>query len=760
METLQLDYVETGRPDAGVLELRSGTQVLQIALYGEALLRLRYHGTGQLDPAAAAETGLPPVLLKEGAPLAAEWQETEKGWEVRNRFLRLRIQKNPFALEIVDARGNLLLTQEGPKAYRQQGTRVSAAWKWDGKPVTGLGEKIGPLDKRGKHWVLWNTDVVPHLPSTDPLYQAIPWLLSARWGMFVNNSFRTEWDLGKENPGELLVQADGGALDQWVFLGANPREVLTQWAEWIGKMPLPPLWAIGHHQSRYSYHPQAQVLETARMMREKHIPCDVMHLDIHYMDGYRDFTWDPREFPEPDAMNRELHELGFHVVTIVDPGVKKDEAYQVCADGLAKDVFCTKETGEVFAGEVWPGPALFPDFARARVRAWWGEQQAKHLAHGVDGVWNDMNEPSVFNVPGKTFPPDVCHGEYGELSHAEVHNRYGSLMSQAAHEGLLRFAPDKRPFVLTRAGFAGIQRHAAVWLGDNSSWWEHLAQAVSMCLNIGLSGVPFVGTDIGGFCEDGEPELLARWAQVGAFTPFCRNHSAIDSIAQEPWAFGAETERVYRRAMELRYRLLPTLYTLFEEASRTGSPVMRPLLWEFPEDETAWRVNDEFLFGPDCLVAPVIQKGARERLVYLPAGVWQERSSGKVYQGEQHISVEAPLEEIPLFLRQGAMLGLGCGGEVTNMDLLNVETLEVYAHVPFSTTASFYMDDGEGYAYRAGEYRRLHVRGAFDGETLSLTAHREGNWAPQGQVTVEVHWGGKVTQHEWVLAEEFSCLAE
>ena len=756
MKKLQFEYAETAQDMDGVLMLSLGTQRLEIGLYADGAVRVRYYGEDPQEVKAHPETGLPPLLLKEGKPLPGLWRETDTGWEIR-QGLHLRVNLRPFALSIANSEGKVLLQQHAPQAYTQRGSRKTVTWFWGGEPLIGLGEKVGPLDKRGKELTLWNTDIVPHLPSTDPLYESIPWLLCRSWGLFLQNSYRTQWDLGKHDPGKISIQADGGVLDQWIFVGCNPQEILGCWLERIGKMPMPPIWAIGHHQSRYSYHPQAQVLETARRMREKHIPCDVMHLDIHHMDGYRDFTWEPDEFPDPDAMIRELHELGFRVVTIVDPGVKKDEAYAVCGDGLTEDVFCTKETGEVFVGEVWPGPALFPDFARIRVRAWWGEQQAKHLAHEVDGIWNDMNEPSVFNVPDKTFPPDVRHGESAELSHAEIHNRYGSLMCQASREGLQRFAPGKRPFVLTRAGFAGIQRHAAVWLGDNSSWWEHLAQAVMMCLNMGISGVAFVGTDIGGFLEDGEGELLARWAQLGTFTPFCRNHSNLETLPQEPWAFGQEVEEIYRRAMELRYRLLPTLYSLFEESSRTGSPIMRPLLWEFPEDEAAWRINDEFLVGPHCLVAPIIQKGARERLVYLPEGTWQHRNSGKIYQGKQHVVVETPLAEIPIFMREGAMLGLGCGGEFTHADLLNVETLEVYAQAPFSTTVSFYADAGEGYAYREGEYRRITVNGSYDGQTLSLTAKQQGNWTSQERVNVEIHWDGKVSRQEWMLADELVC---
>lgn len=755
MKNWPLAYLLSATIEQGILTLREGDYSLSLAVYHGSVLRICY----QPVQGKVVSTEIPAALswLSEEADNTVQWQNISNGWALSFAKGQVEVTQAPLAIIVKDQAGRTLLEHRGLR-YAEAGEALAVTWAWDASPVTGLGEKVGSLDKRGKNWVLWNTDVVPHDPGTDPLYESIPWIFNKRWGMFLNNSYRSEWNIGKTNPEEINIRVDGGVLDQWLILGDSPEQILGEWMAGAGKMEMPPLWALGHHQSRYSYHPQEQVLEIASTMRERHIPCDVIHLDIHYMDGYRDFTWDPQEFSSPERLLAELHEQNFNVVTIVDPGVKKDKGYEVYDEGLEEEVFCTRQNGDVFVGEVWPGPAVFPDFSQERVRAWWGRQQAKLLAAGVDGIWNDMNEPSVFNVPGKTFPLDVRHGQRGELSHAEVHNLYGSLMAQASSEGIVAFAPDKRPFVLTRAGFAGIQRYSAVWLGDNSSWWEHLGQAVSMCLNMGISGVAFVGTDIGGFVEDGNGELLARWAQLGAFTPFCRNHSNLDTVAQEPWAIGEEVEKVYREAMELRYQLLPTMYSLVEEASRTGMPIMRPLFLEFPDDDTAWRINDEFLFGSACLVAPVIQKGARERMVYLPEGSWQNRKTGEIYAGKQFILTEAALDEIPIFMSAGGIMAFGEGGEYTQADLLTVKTLEVFAHEAFATQTRFYADAGDGYSYTEGEYRRLIINAFFDGYTLNMDADHDGNLPKLESVLVKVHWGsGKITLAEWKLIGRFSC---
>ncbi|HEY8531406.1 MAG TPA: TIM-barrel domain-containing protein, partial [Limnochorda sp.] len=522
-------------------------------------------------------------------------------------------------------------------------------------------------------------------------------------------------------------------------------QVLERYTRLTGRMPLPPRWTLGYQQSRWGYLSQEQVEEVARTMRERRIPCDAIYLDIDYMDGFRVFTWDPKRFPDPAGLCRSLRRDGFRVVTIVDPGVKKDPTNPLFQQGLKEGLYVETPAGRPFTGQVWPGEVHFPDFLQERARRWWGDAHRVLLDAGVAGIWNDMNEPVIFDArdADRTFPETTVHRtDKGEARlHREVHNLYGLLMGKATFEGLKRLRPDERPFIVTRSGFAGIQRYAAVWTGDNSSWWEHLAMSIPMLLNLGMSGVAFAGADVGGFAEDTTPELLVRWTQLGAFIPFFRNHSAKDTRRQEPWAFGPEVEALCRRAIELRYQLLPYLYTLFWEAHEGGTPIMRPLVWHAPDDPTAARIEDAFFLGADLLVAPVLHPGARERLVYLPQGEWVDFWTGTCYQGRAHQVVGAPLDRIPLFVRAGAALPLGPAVQHTGERGWEALTLKIFPGLsPSRWSGVLYEDDGISLAYERGVScrRAIQVTATGSGLVLELGAP-DGLYRPDRErVGVEV----------------------
>ena len=451
-------------------------------------------------------------------------------------------------------------------------------------------------------------------PGLNNLYTSIPFVLALQAGqasgMFGDSSYRLEFDLAREDPARCGFAVDGGPLIYYVFAGPTPRAVLERYTELTGRIPLPPRWALGYHQSRWGYKTADEVLQLARTFRERQIPLDAVYLDIDYMDGYRVFTWDANRFPDPAGMVRELDELGVKLVTIVDPGVKQDENYAVYTSGRDGDLFCKTFLGDEYRNVVWPGMCAFPDFTNPRTRTWWGDHLAVLLDAGVAGVWCDMNEPTVFVPTPMTLPDDVTHHGDGEAAlHAQVHNLYGQLMARATAEGLRRLRPARRPFVISRAGFAGLQRHALHWTGDNTSWWEHLWMSMPQLQNLGLSGYAWVGVDIGGFSGDATGELLTRWMEFGIFQPFCRNHSAWDTHRQEPWAFGEPFETHIRAMLLLRQRLSPYLYSAFEEAHRTGAPILRPLLFDFPEDVTTYSADDEFLVGAALLVAPIARPG-------------------------------------------------------------------------------------------------------------------------------------------------------
>lgn len=602
-----------------------------------------------------------------------------------------------------------------------------------GESLLGLGETTGPLNKRGSIKDLWNTDVLGHHKAVHPglrsLYLSIPFLISIREGrvagLFWDNPARQVWDLGATQDDRLTVTAASGPIDLYLFAGPTLEGVLRRFTELTGRMSLPPYWALGYQQCRYSYPTRKRLEAVATRFRRRRLPCDVLYLDIHHLDGHRVFTFG-RAFPRPAEMLRRLARRGFKAVTIVDPGVKDDPRFGTLRRGCAHDAFVKAPRGRRdFLGEVWPGRVRYPDFLHAPTRGWWGREQARLARLGVAGFWNDMNEPANFARPDKTLDPRARHRtDAGIVRHAAVHNLYGLTMARASFEGALEHARDRRPFVVTRAGWAGVQRYAAVWTGDNSSCWEHLAESIPMLLNLGLSGVPFCGTDVGGFRDHTTGELLARWTQVAAFTPFFRNHSDLGTRDQEPWAFGPEIEAIHRRYLELRYQLLAYLYAAFVEAQRHGTPVMRPLAWHFANDPVAVACGDQFLLGASLLVAPVLQPGAVARSVYLPAGNWFDFWTGAFHHGRQHIVAEADLATLPLFVRAGAVLPILPVHQCTDERPYSIVNLHVWPGA--AGEQNWYEDDGSSLGYQRDQWHErtiAHRHGRLGG-TLCLSEVR------------------------------------
>lgn len=589
--------------------------------------------------------------------------------------------------------------------------------------VYGLGEKTGGLDKRGRTWVMWNSDDPEHMPGTDPLYQsiAVAYFVTPEKTvtLFVDSPSTVYIDAGEADSGRFQCEVYDERFELYWAEDATLPEAVERYTALTGRMPLPPEWAIGYQQCRYSYFPARRVREVAERMRAEAIPCDVIYLDIHYMDGYRVFTWDPERFPEPRELTDDLGREGFRLVTIIDPGVKRDPTYRVYAEGLADEHFLRAADGSLYTGRVWPGESAFPDFYAPEVREWWADLHHSLLDAGVAGVWNDMNEPADFsgdelNRRDFTVPDTVITRNDGVPRPIGVlHNAYATGMNESTRLAFERYRPDERGFVLTRAGYAGIQRNAAVWTGDNYSWWEHLALLVPMLANLGLSGVAFAGGDAGGFQQNADGELFARWIAAASLTPFFRSHSVLDSTDHEPWSFGEDVLSIARRYVGLRYRLLPYLYTLFEEASRHGAPVLRPLVWEFPHDPRVRNRSDSFMLGPALLVAPVRERGVQERSVYLPAGRWYDFHTGNAVDAPSDGAVtvvEAPLATLPLYLRGGSMLPFESLRQHTGETGDGVLRLLVAPDAEGTAEGFVYADAGEGFAYRDGEFLRLAVR--------------------------------------------------
>jgi alpha-glucosidase len=535
--------------------------------------------------------------------------------------------------------------------------------------------------------------------------------------------------------------------------------ILERYTRLTGRMPLPPRWMLGYHQSRWSYYPEAQVREVADEFRRRRIPCDVVHLDIHYLDGYRVFCWDRERFPDPPRLLADLGEQGFRAIAILDPGVKVDPGYHVHDEGLARDAFCRLPGGGLFQGPVWPGRCYLPDFTDPAVRAWWGDLYQPLLEEGLAGFWNDMNEPAIF---GGEMPSTVRHSYEGQgAAHGPIHNVYGLQMARASAEGLERLRPGARLPLISRSGYAGLQRYALVWTGDNHSTWAHLRLGISICLNLGLSGLAFCGPDIGGFAGDCDGELLARWTQVGALTPFFRNHSAIGTAPQEPWAFGEPYESICRRWIELRYELLPYIYTAAWQAAQTGLPMMRPLSLAFPDDLRTYSLDDQFLLGDALLAAAVGHPGQRVRGVYLPGGQWYDFWTGRPAAGQ--IEAAAPLERLPLYVRAGSVLPRGPVMQHTGEWPPEVLHLHVY---PGDGQSWLYEDDGLTRDYGSGAFQLTcflsqaapggdlvvlrEVEGGFDPGYSRFQIHVHGLQVPPRRVRVD----GRTVEADFVAGED------
>lgn len=677
--------------------------------------------------------------------------------------LRVDIRHAPFRIAFATKDGQSLDEDDAQRGTALSGSEIRV-WKRlrDDEHVYGLGEKGGPLDKRG--WKLggysltnWNSDTFGYDGSTDPIYVAVPFYLDLRkgvaYGIFLDNTFRSNFDVGHQTQGVLSFGADGGALDYYFIYGPEPKKVIERYTALTGRMPLPPLWALGYHQCRYSYYPESRLRFIAENFRERQIPADVLWLDIHYQDRYRPFTWNPRRFPDPARMIGDLRKEGFHLVTIVDPHPPKVRGYAPYDSGLAGDHFVKNADGSIYEAPVWPSkaedgdspdwskppgtPSVFPDFSRAATRAWWGGLYADFANAGVAGIWNDMNEPAVFDTPTGTMPLDVRHDNEGQpTDHREIHNVYGMLMSRATYEGFLKLRPNVRPFVLSRASFAGGQRYTALWPGDNTSNWAHLRQSIPTLLGLGLSGFPFVGSDIGGFVGAPSAELYTRWLQAGVFYPFMRTHTMFGSPDQEPWSYGTQHEALNRRAIELRYELLPEIYNAMHEAAESGVPAMRPLLLDYPQDEGTYGRDDEFLFGSDLLAAPVLDEGAAWRGVHLPPGQWYDYWNGAQYTGGKDVDVPVTMASIPLFVRGGAFVFtqpvVQHTGEMPGQPLL--VTL-----FPSESPSErwLYEDDGNSFDYQRGAFARRRFASHRDGAaTVIEVSAPEGTYRPKARPIV------------------------
>ncbi|MBU0507348.1 DUF5110 domain-containing protein [bacterium] len=714
----------------GIAVRCDGGHTLRMVFVTDHVLRITLERTG--DDETLLDYALTDIPARAIVPVV---EDRDSLWILQTDEAEVHVNKFPCAVVVLDKSGKTVCADEPGLGIGWDGNEIRC-WKTieANERFFGLGLKVGDVNKRGREWVMWNSDVPAYGWQSDPLYESIPFFVGIRdsnaYGIYFNNSYRTRFNMGAGNLRYYSFAAEGGALDYFVILGPEVGKVVERYSELTGRMPMPPLWALGYQQCRWSYYPDSEVLSLALTFRERRIPCDAIYLDIHYMNDYRVFTWHPNRFSDPRGLCQSLRRDGFRIVTIIDPGVKADTNYQIAREGLEGNHFVRYPDDQTYVGEVWPGKSYFPDFSRRETRKWWGEYVGEWLGYGVSGIWNDMNEPAVW---GQAFPTETIFNDDGRIaSHKKHHNLYGLLMARATYEGARQSQPNQRPFILTRAGFAGVQRYSAAWTGDNIADWDHLALGIRMMQGMSLSGVPFVGTDVGGFIGSPSGELFTRWIQVGSLSPLLRTHSEYHTDLQEPWSYGRDLEDINRRYIEFRYRLLPYLYSLFRETNRDGTPIWRPLFWNDQGDVRTFDgwFQHQFFVGERLLAVPVIREGEVYQKVYLPEGKWLDWSTHEAYEGPREIIVDAPLDRLPLFLREGAIIPMRDVVQYTGERPISTLSLTVF---PSNVLTEFelYEDDGETFAYLKGGYRITNYacQNATDSVVISKNISHDG-YAP------------------------------
>eukprot|EP00965_Chrysotila_dentata_P167904 5544446-Pleurochrysis_carterae.AAC.1 len=675
----------------------------------------------------------------------------------------------------------------------------------------GLAEHTGPLNlasttgdnaKYAEPYRLWTLDVYDYeLDSPMALYGGVPLLLShapnrttgCLWfnpsEAFVDisrhqsarNDGGSSWFSSSSSSSPMSTSAywmsESGVMDVMLLPGPSPARVFAQYASLTGVTPLPPLFSLGYHQCRWNYNDETDVRYVHGQFEQLDFPYDVLWLDIEHTDGKRYFTWDKFKFPSPEDLQEELASQGRKMVTIVDPHIKKDAGYPVYQEAHEKGLFIHTKDGKEFDGWCWPGASAYLDFTSAEVREWWAERFGYDKYVGSTPnlyTWNDMNEPSVFNGPEVSMQKDAK--SLAGIEHREWHNLYGMYMQRATAEGLLKRnkEQDKRPFVLSRAFYAGSQRWGAIWTGDNACKWDHLVASVPMLLALGLCGITFSGADVGGFLGKGggygdpDHELFTRWYETGAYTPFFRGHAHHDSARREPWTFGDETTARLREIAKERYQLLAYWYTTFHVAETTGTPTMVPLWVHYPTDVRTFDAEDQWLIGKDLLVHPVTAQGTVSAEVYLPGTEpWFGVRDGVRYTPDGGtVSVAAPLGTIPVFQRGGSIVPRQMRLRRSSAAMVkDPYTLVVAADSSMRASGLLYMDAGDGYDYMKGAYQ-LRQFTLADGRISNVGLHTSDEFLPPNTLErlellgvpmpsrVELQYKGQTTSLDFAWSEE------
>lgn len=711
--------------------------VLEITVLRGSLIRFRYATNYVFEPDFSY--AIDPEANLGYSKLEVVENDTE--YIIETDRVHVLVDKKSLRTQISDLEGNIISEDEigfhWEENYEYGGNTVKMSKiTQTGESFYGMGDKASHCNLKGKRVENWVTDQYAYGKDQDPLYKAIPFYTGLHkgkaYGLFFDNSFKTHFDFAHERRNTTSFWADGGDMNYYFFYGPEMSKVVSAYSNLTGTPELPPMWALGYHQSKWSYYPESNVKEIAKGFRDRQIPCDAIYLDIDYMDGFRCFTWDKKLFPDPKRMIKELEADGFKTVVMIDPGIKIDREYWIYKEALEKGYFCKRGDGPLMTGKVWPGECHFPDFTNPEVREWWADLYKEFMSDlGVHAVWNDMNEPAVMEVPGKTAPLDTRHNYDGHpCTHRKAHNVYGMQMVRATYEGVKKYVYPKRPFVITRAAYAGTQRYSSTWTGDNVATWEHLWIANVQMQRMCMSGYSFVGSDIGGFAEQPNGELFARWVQLGIFHPFCRVHSSGDHGDQEPWSFGTEITDIVRKFIEIRYQLLPYLYTMFYKYSKEQRPMLQSLVLFDQEDAQTHFRTDEFIFGEQILVCPIQEPNAQGRRMYIPKGRWYDFWTDEVSEGGKERWVKADLDTVPLFIKEGAIIPKypiqQYVGELEIKELI----LETYYKLG-TEISEVYEDAQDGYDYKKGRYSLRNFKLTGKKNSLTVQQFKDGSFVTE-----------------------------
>jgi alpha-glucosidase len=720
--------------DGQRVSLSTGTAYVQVTVYSPSVIRVR------MDKQQLGKD-FSYAVIAQPEKTKATITQTGSDITIVTDSVKLVISKKPFHTAFYTLDNKVISEDE---------TGLNTSWVNEsvttykhmqpGEHFVGLGEKTGNLDRKGSGYTNWNSDTFGYRTDQDPIYSTIPFYIGVHdnvsYGIFMDNTYQSDFNFGASNNRFSSFSARGGEMNYYFIYHKQLADIITSYTALTGRMKMPPLWSLGYQQNRYSYYPDTEVMRIAQTLREKKIPADGITLDIHYMDKYKVFTWDKQRFPDPAKMNAKLKDMGFKLTVIVDPGVKVEKGYGVYERGLKNDIFIKYADSTNYTGEVWPGWCHFPDFTGAKGRNWWKTEIGKYASDGISGIWNDMNEISTW---GQKMPDNVLFNYEGNIaSNQQAHNVYGLNMAKASFEGF-RKALNKRPFILTRSGYAGLQRYTAIWTGDNRAEDDHMLLGVRLLGSLGLSGVPFSGMDIGGFTGNPTVPLYARWMQIGAFTPYFRNHTGVNTKSAEPWAFGEEVLEITRNYINLRYQLMPYLYSSFYEATQNGKPVVRALPINYTHDEKVYsaKFQNQYEFGNGFMIA-AFAGADTYGTVYFPNNQWYNLYNDELIAGNQEKIIPVTMSKLPVYVKESSIIPMQSLVQSTAQKPTDTLTVHIYKGNR-NNSFVYYEDDGESYNYENGSYYKRTI--TYDAAKKQITfAKAEGSVASKFKhVRIQLH---------------------